>query len=97
MDNIVNKIYQSITENRDVDPKLKDWIEKKSDAYPTCCVYKNCSIDFRVWGITNIAEKYCMEFQLGVFNRVAGMAFCAMDQYIDLSSLAVTFQHKHQY
>ena len=26
-----------------------------------------------------------MEFQLGVFNRVAGMAFCAMDQYIDLS------------
>ena len=63
----------------------KDWIEKKSDAYPTCCVYKNCSIDFRVWGITNKAEKYCMEFQLGVFNRVAGMAFCAMDQYIDLS------------
>ena len=63
----------------------KDWIEKKSDAYPTCCVYKNCSIDFRVWGITNKAEKYCMEFQLGVFKRVAGMAFCAMDQYIDLS------------
>ena len=29
MGNIVNKIYQSITENRDVDPKLKDWIEKK--------------------------------------------------------------------
>tara|TARA_B100000497_G_scaffold7736_1_gene7855 strand:+ start:3932 stop:4924 length:993 start_codon:yes stop_codon:yes gene_type:complete len=29
MGNIIDKIYQSITENRDVDPKLKDWIEKK--------------------------------------------------------------------
>ncbi len=29
MGNIINKIYQSITENRNVDPKLKDWIEKK--------------------------------------------------------------------
>ena len=28
---------------------------------------------------------HCMEFQLGIYNRVAGMAFCAMDQYIDLS------------
>ena len=29
MGNIIDKIYQSITENRDIDPKLKDWIEKK--------------------------------------------------------------------
>ena len=29
MGNIIDKIYQSITENRNVDPKLKDWIEKK--------------------------------------------------------------------
>ena len=29
MGNIINKIYQSITENRNVDPKLKDWIEKR--------------------------------------------------------------------
>ncbi len=29
MGNIIDKIYQSITENKNVDPKLKDWIEKK--------------------------------------------------------------------
>ena len=62
--------------------KDKNWLENSN--YPSCCVYKNCSIDFRVWGITEKAENYCKNYQLGVFNRVAGMTFCMLDQYMDL-------------
>lgn len=64
-------------------PLKQNWLETSD--YPVCCVYKDCSIDFRVWGITAKAEKYCSDFQQGIMNRVAGMAFCTLDQYVDLS------------
>ena len=66
------------------DPKWSKLSDK--DSYPICCIYKNCSIDFKVWGITTKAERYCMNYQIGLFKRVAGIAVCTLDEYIDLTN-----------